>query len=278
MARENLDVRSLLLSLRSPDLKVLPLFLKAKRIPAHLAVVVDGSNKADVDALDQKMQIYIMHTKIWGDNLNSAMTVVKEFVVICNQWLEGTPVKCVAEVKDLVGGVHYLASPLFNFTTGHDLVMDWGFILWLATILLLEPHEQLRWPSSSGNQRSGHIISRVLTRNNPFDEFTATRNFSLSSTCKPVTKAEIISPLLWNILQMNISESMLLRSCIILISYNYEATLLYLLSVEQHIVKLLSFFWKSYSFETHFRCLSPLEISQRLLVTEAACHLCDRGL
>ena len=38
--------------------------------------------------------------------------------------------KRVAEVKDIVGGILYLASPLSNFTTGHDLVMDGGFTLW----------------------------------------------------------------------------------------------------------------------------------------------------
>ena len=58
------------------------------------------------------------------------MTAVKELMVLRNQWIERTPMKRVAEVKDLVGGVIYLASPLSNFTTGHNLVMDGGFTLW----------------------------------------------------------------------------------------------------------------------------------------------------
>ena len=50
--------------------------------------------------------------------------------VLQSQWIATTPMKRMANVKDLVGGVLYLASPLSNFTTGHDLIMDGGFTLW----------------------------------------------------------------------------------------------------------------------------------------------------
>ena len=58
------------------------------------------------------------------------MTATKELMPMRNKWIQETPMKRVAEVKDIVGGILYLASPLSNFTTGHDLVMDGGFTLW----------------------------------------------------------------------------------------------------------------------------------------------------
>ncbi|CAL8101796.1 unnamed protein product [Orchesella dallaii] len=46
------------------------------------------------------------------------------------QWLNETPMKRLADVEDLVGGVLYLTSKLSNFTTGLDLIMDGGFTCW----------------------------------------------------------------------------------------------------------------------------------------------------
>jgi len=45
-------------------------------------------------------------------------------------WLAMTPMKRMAEVTDLQGGVVFLASGASDFVTGHDLVMDGGYSVW----------------------------------------------------------------------------------------------------------------------------------------------------
>lgn len=46
------------------------------------------------------------------------------------QWMERTPMGRMAEVSDLVGAVVYLASEASDFMTGHDMVVDGGYIAW----------------------------------------------------------------------------------------------------------------------------------------------------
>jgi NAD(P)-dependent dehydrogenase (short-subunit alcohol dehydrogenase family) len=45
-------------------------------------------------------------------------------------WMERTPMGRMAEVDDLVGAMVYLASEASDFTTGHDIVIDGGYIAW----------------------------------------------------------------------------------------------------------------------------------------------------
>ena len=45
-------------------------------------------------------------------------------------WIERTPMGRLAEVPDLVGAVVYLASEASDFTTGHDMVVDGGYLTW----------------------------------------------------------------------------------------------------------------------------------------------------
>ena len=45
-------------------------------------------------------------------------------------WMERTPMGRMAEVSDLVGALIYLASEASDFTTGHDMVIDGGYIAW----------------------------------------------------------------------------------------------------------------------------------------------------
>ena len=45
-------------------------------------------------------------------------------------WMERTPMGRMAEVSDLVGAVVYLASEASDFMTGHDMVIDGGYIAW----------------------------------------------------------------------------------------------------------------------------------------------------
>jgi NAD(P)-dependent dehydrogenase (short-subunit alcohol dehydrogenase family) len=45
-------------------------------------------------------------------------------------WMERTPMGRMAEVSDLVGAVVYLASEASDFMTGHDMVIDGGYLVW----------------------------------------------------------------------------------------------------------------------------------------------------
>ncbi|MFN8622564.1 MAG: glucose 1-dehydrogenase [Chloroflexota bacterium] len=45
-------------------------------------------------------------------------------------WMERTPMGRMAEVGDLVGAIVYLASEASDFMTGHDLVIDGGYLAW----------------------------------------------------------------------------------------------------------------------------------------------------
>lgn len=47
------------------------------------------------------------------------------------KWIENDiPMKRLGQVEELVGAVILLASPLSNFTTGTDLVIDGGLTCW----------------------------------------------------------------------------------------------------------------------------------------------------
>jgi NAD(P)-dependent dehydrogenase (short-subunit alcohol dehydrogenase family) len=46
------------------------------------------------------------------------------------EWLRMTPMGRMAEVTDLQGAVVYLAAPVSDFMTGHDLVVDGGYACW----------------------------------------------------------------------------------------------------------------------------------------------------
>jgi sorbose reductase len=45
-------------------------------------------------------------------------------------WIRDTPMGRLAEVDDLTGAVIYMASPLSNYMTGHDMIVDGGFTCW----------------------------------------------------------------------------------------------------------------------------------------------------
>ena len=45
-------------------------------------------------------------------------------------WRELIPMKRLCEPEELVGGVLYLVSDAASYTTGHDLVIDGGYMLW----------------------------------------------------------------------------------------------------------------------------------------------------
>jgi len=45
-------------------------------------------------------------------------------------WIKDTPMGRLAEVDDLTGAVIYLASPLSDYVTGHDMIIDGGFTCW----------------------------------------------------------------------------------------------------------------------------------------------------
>lgn len=57
-------------------------------------------------------------------NRTEALTPIREV------WLRDTPMKRLADVQDLVGAVIYMASPLSDFATGLDMIVDGGFTLW----------------------------------------------------------------------------------------------------------------------------------------------------
>ncbi len=44
--------------------------------------------------------------------------------------MERTPMGRMAEVSDLVGAVVYLAAEASDMMTGHDIVIDGGYIAW----------------------------------------------------------------------------------------------------------------------------------------------------
>jgi NAD(P)-dependent dehydrogenase (short-subunit alcohol dehydrogenase family) len=46
------------------------------------------------------------------------------------EWVRMTPMGRMAEVTDLQGAVVYLAAPASDFTTGHDLIVDGGYVCW----------------------------------------------------------------------------------------------------------------------------------------------------
>lgn len=45
-------------------------------------------------------------------------------------WMERTPMGSMAQVSDLVGAAVYLASEASDFMTGHDMVIDGGYLTW----------------------------------------------------------------------------------------------------------------------------------------------------
>jgi NAD(P)-dependent dehydrogenase (short-subunit alcohol dehydrogenase family) len=45
-------------------------------------------------------------------------------------WMERTPMGRMAEISDLVGAVVYLSSEVSDFMTGHDMVIDGGYLAW----------------------------------------------------------------------------------------------------------------------------------------------------
>jgi NAD(P)-dependent dehydrogenase (short-subunit alcohol dehydrogenase family) len=53
-----------------------------------------------------------------------------EVAKFAETWLARTPMGRMAEVTDLQGAAVYLAAPASDFMTGHDLVVDGGYLLW----------------------------------------------------------------------------------------------------------------------------------------------------
>ena len=45
-------------------------------------------------------------------------------------WMDRTPMGRMGEVGDLVGAIVYLASEVSDFMTGHDMVIDGGYLTW----------------------------------------------------------------------------------------------------------------------------------------------------
>ncbi|ODM99374.1 Mitochondrial import receptor subunit TOM70 [Orchesella cincta] len=59
--------------------------------------------------------------------VDTELTRTEALSALRTQWINESPMKRLADVDDLVGGVLYLTSGLSNFTTGLNLVMDGGF-------------------------------------------------------------------------------------------------------------------------------------------------------
>ena len=53
-----------------------------------------------------------------------------EFAAYLPVWMSFTPMARMAEVAELQGGLVYLASAASDFVTGHDLVIDGGYMTW----------------------------------------------------------------------------------------------------------------------------------------------------
>jgi len=62
--------------------------------------------------------------------VDTPLNQTESLLALRNKWIDDTPMKRCADVEDLVGGVLYLASPLSNYTTGCDLIIDGGFTCW----------------------------------------------------------------------------------------------------------------------------------------------------
>jgi len=62
--------------------------------------------------------------------VDTALNRSDHLMAIRELWIRDTPMKKLAEVEDLPGALLYLASPLSNYMTGHDMIIDGGFSCW----------------------------------------------------------------------------------------------------------------------------------------------------
>jgi len=62
--------------------------------------------------------------------VDTALNQTESLMAIRKLWIRDTPMGRLAETEDLVGAVLYLASPLSDYMTGNDLVIDGGFTCW----------------------------------------------------------------------------------------------------------------------------------------------------
>jgi len=62
--------------------------------------------------------------------VDTALNQTESLMALRKIWLRDTPMARLADVEDLVGAVLYLASPLSDYMTGNDMVIDGGFTCW----------------------------------------------------------------------------------------------------------------------------------------------------
>lgn len=49
---------------------------------------------------------------------------------LMDKWIESIPMRRLASVEDLIGGVIFLASSASDYVTGHNLIIDGGYTVW----------------------------------------------------------------------------------------------------------------------------------------------------
>ena len=62
--------------------------------------------------------------------VDTALNQTPSLMEVRKLWIRDTPMQKLADTEDLVGAVLYLASPLSDYMTGNDLVIDGGFTCW----------------------------------------------------------------------------------------------------------------------------------------------------
>lgn len=62
--------------------------------------------------------------------IDTPLNQSESLMAVRNQWIKETPMQRLGTVDDLVGAVLYLASPLSDYMTGNDVVIDGGFTSW----------------------------------------------------------------------------------------------------------------------------------------------------
>jgi len=67
---------------------------------------------------------------IFRGYVDTALNRSESLLALRNQWIKDTPAGRLADVEDLTGACVYLASPLSNYTTGLDMIIDGGFTCW----------------------------------------------------------------------------------------------------------------------------------------------------
>jgi NAD(P)-dependent dehydrogenase (short-subunit alcohol dehydrogenase family) len=92
--------------------------------------------KAGVKHLSRALAIELVQYNIRVNSISPGYVItpmsasVQENPVLLNHEELHTPMHRQANAEEMVGGVIYLASDASSYTTGHDLVMDGGYLSW----------------------------------------------------------------------------------------------------------------------------------------------------